>query len=80
MFKILLACSAGMSTTLLEESMKIYAASINEKSNYVNSQISNNLQIDISNSKFFSKGDLHEFYTTREKFKRYFIDLFYGVL
>ncbi len=31
MYKILLACSAGMSTSLLEESMKKYAASINEE-------------------------------------------------
>ena len=50
------------------------------KSNNINSQISNNFQLDISNSNFFSKEDLHEFYTTKEKFKRYFIDVFYGVL
>ena len=50
------------------------------KSNNINSKISNNFQLDISNSKFFSKQDLHEFYTTKEKFKRYFIDVFYGVL
>lgn len=30
MLKILLACSAGMSTSLLEESIKKYAKSINE--------------------------------------------------
>ena len=49
-------------------------------SNNIKSQISNNFQLDINNSNFFSKEDLHEFYTTKEKFKRYFIDVFYGVL
>ncbi|MGL4647503.1 MAG: PTS sugar transporter subunit IIB [Mycoplasmoidaceae bacterium] len=35
MIKILLACSAGMSTSLLEESMIKYAASINVKTDIV---------------------------------------------
>ncbi|MGL5246356.1 MAG: cardiolipin synthase [Mycoplasmoidaceae bacterium] len=50
------------------------------KSKEINSYLVNNFLQDINNSIFFGKDDLNEFYTPKEKFKRYFIDVFYGVL
>ena len=69
------------SNTLGMRSLSInFETAIMVRSHNRDSQTSNNFQLDISKSNFFCKGDLHEFYTTKEKFKRYFIDVFYGVL
>ncbi|MGL4357801.1 MAG: phospholipase D-like domain-containing protein [Cetobacterium sp.] len=50
------------------------------KSEKINAHLVNSFLQDINNSNFFAKDDLNEFYTPKEKFKRYFINVFYGVL
>lgn len=57
-----------------------FETAIIAKSQRINSEIAKNFLDDINNSNFFSREDLNKFYTPKEKFKRYFIDIFYGVL